>query len=205
VPPSGTWTRRRADLLAVAEDWIGPATASERDGLAHLVRRYLGAFGPATRNDVASWSGIPVKQLLPTLDRLTLRMFRDEEGRELLDLPRAPLPGGDVPAPVRFLPHWDATLLVHARRTQILPEPYRPVIFHTKAPQSFATFLVDGAVAGTWRAERAGARATLRVEPFERLPRAVQAELRDEGAGLVRLVEPDATSYAVRFAAARRG
>ena len=85
---------------------------------------------------------------------MTLRRFRDEDGRELLDLPRAPLPDPETPAPVRFLPTWDATLLVHARRTGILPEPYRPRIFHTKAPHSFGTFLVDGAVAGTWRFER---------------------------------------------------
>ena len=73
---------------------------------------------------------------------------------ELLDLPRAPLPDPDTPAPVRFLPTWDASLLVHARRTGVLPEEHRPRIFHTKAPQSFPTFLVDGAVAGTWRYEK---------------------------------------------------
>jgi hypothetical protein len=99
---------------------------------------------------------------------------------------------------VRFLPTWDATLLVHARRTQILPEDYRPLIFSTKSPQSFPTFLVNGQVAGIWRAERAGTKATLVLEPYEGVPRGVRTELRDEAARLVRFVEPDAASYAVR-------
>jgi hypothetical protein len=130
---------------------------------------------------------------------LRLRTFRDEDGKELVDLPRALLPGY-VPAPVRFLPHWDATLLVHARRTQILPERFRPRIFHTKAPQSFATFLFDGAVAGTWRVERTKERATLALEPFEPLPRGAERDLRDEAERLVRFHEPDAVSYRVRRA-----
>jgi hypothetical protein len=87
---------------------------------------------------------------------------------------------------------------VHARRTQILPERFRPLLFSTKTPQSFPSFLVDGAVAGKWRVERAGAKATLVLEPFEPLPRPAREELRDEAERLVRFVEPDATSYAVR-------
>ena len=87
---------------------------------------------------------------------MRLRRFVDEAGKELLDLPRAPLPDPETPAPVRFLPTWDATLLVHARRTLILPEAYRERIFHVRAPHSFPTFLVDGQVAGTWRYEDGG-------------------------------------------------
>jgi DNA glycosylase AlkZ-like len=197
VPPSGTWERRRADLFRLAEEWIERAPAGEEEGLAHLLRRYLGAFGPATLNDAASWAGVPVSKLKPVAERLTLRRFRNEEGKVLLDLPGAPVPGGDTRAPVRFLPTWDATLLVHARRTLILPERYRPSIFNTKSPQSFATFLVDGSVAGVWRWERAAQKATLVIEAFEPLPRAAVRELRDEAARLVRFVEPDAASYAV--------
>src|ERR671923_257645 len=85
--------------------------------------------------------------------RLHLRRFRDEEEGELLDLSRAPLPPADSPAPVRFLPTWDATLLAHARRTKILSEEHRPRIFHVRNPQSVPTFIVDGSVAGTWRYE----------------------------------------------------
>jgi DNA glycosylase AlkZ-like len=176
VPPSGTWAKRRAHTFALAEDWLGPAAVAEDDALEHLARRYLAAFGPATRNDLADWAGVPVTFFRPVLERMTLRRFRAENGSELLDVPRAPLPDPETRAPVRFLPTWDATLLVHARTTGVLPEPYRPRIFHTKAPQSFGTFLVDGAVAGTWRFE--GGR--IRTEPFECLSREVRAELREE-------------------------
>ena len=146
-------------------EWVGPLEASEDDGIEHLARRYLGAFGPAAPKDIASWSKVAPKRLAPVLERMQLRRFRDEAGKELLDLPRAPLPDPETPAPVRFLPTWDATLLVHARRTLILPEEYRQRIFHTKAPHSFPTFLVDGQVAGTWRYED----GRVRVEPFGRL------------------------------------
>jgi len=198
VPPSGTWGRRRADLFRLASEWLEPELATETDGLAHLLRRYLGAYGPARLADAADWAGVARASLVPIAERLVLRTHRDQDGKELLDLPRAPLPPADVPAPPRFLGAWDAALLVHARRTQILPERFRPLVFSTKVPQSVATFLVDGSVAGTWRVERTAGKATLRLEPFEPLPRAVLAELRDEGERLVRFHEPDATSYAVR-------
>lgn len=114
--------------------------------------------------------------LRPVVERLQLRRFRDERGGELLDLPRAPLPGPDVPAPVRFLPTWDAMLLVHVRRTQILPEDYRSLVFNSKTPHSVSTFLVDGAVAGAWRYE--GGR--VRLEPFGPVPRPARRDLQDE-------------------------
>jgi hypothetical protein len=145
VPPSGTWERRRADLYGLAEAWIGPPRAEP--GL--LVRRYLQGFGPATRHEIASFAGVKVTEL--ELDT-KLRHFRAEDGAELLDVPRAPLPG-DVHAPPRFLPTWDATLLVHARRALIIREEDRPRIFNTKLPQSLPTYLIDGTVAGTWRFE----------------------------------------------------
>lgn len=200
VPPSGTWERRRADLYATAEAWLGPSSASEEDGLEHLLRRYLRGFGPARLADAASWAAVPITALKPAAERLELRTFRDEEGKLLLDVPRAPLPDAATPAPARFLPTWDANLLVHARRTQILPERFRPLVFSTKTPHSFNTFLVDGAVAGRWRAERVSRRATLVLEPFEPLPRSAERELRHEAERLVRFVEPDAPGYAVRRA-----
>jgi hypothetical protein len=165
VPPSGTWERRRADVYALAEDWVGANTARPEQGRDLLVRRYLGGFGPATREDVLSFTGLSPDQVDATLARIATRRMKDEEGRPLLDVPRAPLPGPDVPAPVRFLGTWDATLLVHARRSGILPERFRSRIFHTKAPHSFNTFLVDGAVAGTWRHDE----GRVAVEPFEPL------------------------------------
>jgi hypothetical protein len=177
VPPWGTWERRRADLYGLAEDWVGPEpTLSEDEARAHLARRYLGAFGPAPRRDLASWAGMRVGALGTALEQLPLRRFRDESGNELLDLPRAPLPPAERPVPVRFLPTWDATLLAHARRTGILPERYRERIFHVRNPQSERTFLVDGQVAGTWRFDR----DRVRLEPFGRIARETRRELNEE-------------------------
>jgi Winged helix DNA-binding domain len=176
VPPAGTWQRRRADLFGLAEHWIGPCDADVEEARWLLVRRYLGAFGPAPITDIADWAGANVGDVKPTLQRMRLRRFRDEQGRELLDLPRAPLPHPETPAPVRFLPTWDATLLVHARRAGILPEQYRSRIFHVRTPHSFSTFLVDGAVAGTWRYEN----GRVKLDPFERLSRETRRELAEE-------------------------
>ena len=150
VPPSGTWERRRADRLALAEDWVGPDDATEAAGLEHLVRSYLRGFGPAPLKDVAQWAGVNVADLKKAAADLALVIYRDERGAELLDLPGMPLPAGDAPAPVRFLPHWDANLLVHARRTLVLPEEHRPKVFSTKNPFSVGTCLVDGRVVGGW-------------------------------------------------------
>jgi hypothetical protein len=181
VPPSGTWGRPRADLYALAERWLGgPVRAATGAGRDLLVRRYLGAFGPAAPKDVASWAGLTLSALEPSFARVPLRTFLDVHGRELLDLPRAPLPPADTQAPVRFIPAWDASLLVHARRTGIVPEDVRPLIFNTKTPQSVSTFLVDGKVAGTWRYEG----GTVRTEPFEPLGRSAARELAGEGARL---------------------
>lgn len=177
VPPSGTWEQRRAHTFALAEEWVGELDATEEEGIEHLARRYLGAFGPAPKNDIANWCKIPLAKLTAVLERMTLRRFRDEQGKELLDLPRARLPDPGTPAPVRFLPTWDAALLVHARRTGILPEQYRPRIFNTKIPPSVPTFLVDGAVAGTWRYDT----GRIDLTPFERLDRSALRELREEG------------------------
>jgi hypothetical protein len=176
VPPSGTWERRRADLYGLADDWLRAPPADEREGQAHAVRRYLGGFGPATSADIASWSGLPVTMLRPVLAELDLRRFRDEQGRELIDLPDGSLPDATTRAPVRFLGTWEAILLVHARRSLVLPEPYRPRIFATRTPQSFPTFLVDGQVAGTWRYEE----GRVLLEPFESLKSKVRDELEEE-------------------------
>jgi hypothetical protein len=183
VPPSGTWERRRADLYAAAEDWLGPAEVAPQEGIRHLVRRYLGGFGPSSPKEIANFAGLPVTAIAPALDDMRLRSFRSEDGEELLDLPRGPRPDAQTPAPVRFLPVWDATLLVHARRTGILPEEHRSRVFNTRTPHSVHTFLVDGAVAGTWRYEK----GRVRLEPFGRLDAASRRELRDEADRLAEL------------------
>ena len=177
MPPAGTWERRRADLFGLAEEWVGPEPElSEVEARQHLVRRYLGAFGPAPRTDIANWAGMRVGSLAEALEGMELRRFSDEQGHELLDLPRAPLPGAEIPVPVRFLPTWDAILLVHARRTGILADEHRTRLFNSSNPQSERTFLVDGQVAGSWRPED----GRVLLEPFGRLSRASRAELEEE-------------------------
>ena len=184
VPPSGTWERRRADLYAAAEDWIGPPPGAGPDPAEHLVRRYLAGFGPASRKDVASFTGLPLAEVTAVLERLDLNHYEGSDPQQLLyDLPRAPLPDPDTPAPPRFLPSWDATLLVHARRTAILPEEHRPKIFGIKTPQSFPTFLVDGRVAGTWKHD--GSR--IELTPFGKLDAADRRALKEEADRLAEL------------------
>ena len=176
VPPSGTWERRRADLYGLADQWLPRVEISEEDGIEHLIRRYLGAFGPAPLKDIASWMGFNIGQMKHVAERLVLHHMRDEAGKPLLDLPDAPLPDPETPAPVRFIAVWDAMLLVHARRTEVLPEEYRQRIFSTRTPQSFNTFLVDGQVAGAWRFED----GEVQLTPFRKLTAADHRELEEE-------------------------
>jgi hypothetical protein len=185
VPPSGTWERRRADLYARAESWLGPSPSGleEADGIELLARRYLGAFGPATLAELANWMGVHPKRVEPGLERIKLRRFAAEDGAELLDLPRAPLPDPETPAPVRFLPTWDASLLAHARRAGVMPEEHRAKVFNPKYPQSVSTFLVDGRVAGTWRYEK----GKVELQPFGRLNATTRRELNAEAGRLAEL------------------
>jgi len=163
VPPSGTWERRRADLCALADDVIGPGGAvPEGVALPAAVERYLAAFGPASIADAAAFLGMNVSPVKAAASTLQLRRFKATDGTELVDVEDGLLPDPDTEAPVRFLPTWDAILLVHARRTQVLPEAYRPLVFHVKMPPSYPTFLVDGQVAGTWRHED----GEIRLSPF---------------------------------------
>jgi DNA glycosylase AlkZ-like len=184
VPPSGTWERPRGDFYATAESRLGPGDATAEDGLEHLLRRYLGAFGPATLKDAANWAGLPARSLERVAEKLSLRRFRAEDGAELLDLPRAPRPDPETPAPPRLLPTWDATLLAHARRTQILPETHRAKVFNTATPHSLSAFLVDGQVAGSWKIER----GKVRLQPFGRLPSGVRKQLDEEADRLAEFV-----------------
>jgi hypothetical protein len=180
VPPSGTWERRRADRLALADAWVGPCDATEDEGLRHLVRAYLRGFGPAPLRDVSAWAGVPVADLRCGAEGLRLVRYRGEDGTELLDLPDAPLPDPDTPAPVRFLPHWEAALLVHARRTGILGEEHRPRVFTSRNPFSVGTYLVDGRVAGAWSLRD----GRIVVDPYEPLAPDDQAEVERERAAL---------------------
>jgi hypothetical protein len=176
VPPSGTWERRRADLYELADRWLPRREVSEDDGIEHLIRRYLGAFGPAPLKDIASWMGVNVGQMKHVAERMDLRQLRDESDRPLLDLPDGTIPDPETPAPVRFIPVWDAMLLVHARRTQVLREEHRPLIFNTKTPHSHNTFLIDGQVAGTWRFEA----GEVQLTPLRKLSTDEQLRLAEE-------------------------
>jgi hypothetical protein len=179
VPPSGTWERRRADLYCTAEDWLGePDRTWDADSAVdHLVRSALRGFGPMPAAEVVSFTGLGAPDVAASLARLDLRRFRDEQDNELVDLPRAPLPDPETPAPVRFLPQWDATLLLPAiRRTGIFDERHRAALGNSDYPQGDRMFLVDGVAAGTWKFEK----DRVTVEPFEKLDRSTMRELREE-------------------------
>lgn len=180
VPPSGTWDRRRADLFADAETWIPTEEIDPPAAQSHLVRRYLGGFGPSTRTEIADWSGLATDEVNAALATVPTTRFRTEDDKDLYDLPRAPRPDPDAKAPVRFLHVWDAMLLVHSRRTGVLSEEHRGLIFNSKTPHSAPTFLVDGVVAGTWRYEH----GKVAVAPFEPLPRTINREVEEEAKAL---------------------
>jgi len=157
-----------------------PEAHDPTEARAEILRRYLAAFGPASRRDIAAWSMMHVPELARALERLEpLRRFRDEHGRELLDVPRAPLPDAGTPAPVRFLPKWDNVLLAFADRTRVLPEQYRKTVIRMNGDVA-QTFLIDGFVAGIWRVEN----GHVALEPFARLSRSAQRELREEAGRL---------------------
>jgi winged helix DNA-binding protein len=197
VPAETRWGWPGAAAFAAAETWLG-ARVETRGDLGGLVRCYLAAFGPASVRDAETWSY--VKGLADTFEALRpkLRVFRDERGRELFDLPKAPRPPAGTPVPVRFLPDYDNLLLAHADRTRVIAAAHRSKV-STPNLRTLATFLVDGFVAGTWRIERKRASATLVLEPFATISRPTRAELAAEGEALARFAEPDARTADVRF------
>ena len=173
LPEAAEWGFVRGVRLR-AMDFRAPPRA---DALAHLVRRYFAAFGPATRADLASWSGQTRRVLDAALERLRLRRLLDEDGRELLDLPRARLANGREPAPVRFLSRWDELLIGHDDRRRVIPEEHHARRLVLAGEQ---VFLVDGFVAGTWALD--GARVV--TELFAPVPRTARRELELEAARL---------------------
>jgi Winged helix DNA-binding domain len=178
APDSALWTTQPS---AVFHPYPEPEELDILVARTGLVRRYLAAFGPATRADIADWSGLRVADIASALEALEpLRRFRDENGRELLDVQRAPLPGAGTPAPVRFLPKWDNTLLAHADRRRVLPEELRKTVI-AKNGDVTQTFLVDGVVAGSWKADRKG---KVELTPYAPLPRTARREVEEEAARL---------------------
>jgi hypothetical protein len=201
VPADTAWGWPGAAAFAVAESWIGKPMRKAWDART-LVLRYLEAFGPAGPRDAETWSGLTKLRDAFEALRPKLRVFHDEKGRELFDLPKAPRPPADRPAPVCFLPDYDNLVLGHADRTRVIPAIHRAKLATTNL-RVVATFLVDGFVAGAWRISRARSAAALELEPFEPLSRTARAELTAEGTGLLRFAEPDARTFEVRFGEAR--
>ena len=186
LPPSGTWGFHGSPRLLAMQRWLDRDLPEREEGAERLVRSYLASFGPATQQDLLRFAGVRVGDLRAGIDALELRRFRDGRGRELLDLPRAPLPDAEVPAPVRFLPKWDSSLLAYAppERARILPEKYRGTVIR-KNGDVLPTVLVDGFVAATWNIDR---KRGLELEPLRRLTKAERAEILEEGERLVDFV-----------------
>jgi hypothetical protein len=197
IPTEDRWGFPADSRFGLAENWLG-TPVSDAANVEALVLRYLAAFGPATAGDVQQWSGLQgMKPVLESL-RPRLALFHDERGRTLFDLPDAPRPEEETPAPPRFLPEFDNLLLSHGDRTRVLADEHRHFILGAKNGRIPASFLVDGWVAGTWRVERKKQAATLAITPFAALPKSTAAALDEEGDALVRFLEDDADTFDVR-------
>jgi hypothetical protein len=192
VPPRGIWGSSGRTTLTTVEAWLGRSLETDSPADA-VVLRYLAAFGPATTADVRTWSGLG--GLAQVLDRLRPRLIslRDEQGRELFDLPEAPRPDPDTPAPVRFLPEYDNTLLSHADRRRIIANDHRKRLI-TSNGRSAGTVLVDGFVRSTWSIRRQPRSASLIINTLERLSRKEAAAVMEEGARLLRFAAGDVPS-----------
>jgi hypothetical protein len=192
VPPRGVWGRGGRALQAPLDTWLARPVAP--GSLQHLVQRYLAAFGPATVRDVQAWCGLT--RLGEVVDDLRprLRVFVDDDGAELFDLPDAPRPAADVPAPVRFLYDFDNLLLSYADRRRVLGDPgavdFASHGYATDSNLQPSSVLIDGQVSATWRVTKDRGRATLTVRGFRRFTTRETAELETEGADLLRFLHP---------------
>jgi hypothetical protein len=197
VPPRGMWKASAEVTQTTAEAWVGRPLERSRspDG---VVLRYLGAFGPATTADVRTWSGLT--GLREVMDRLRPRLvtFRDEKGRELFDLPDAPRPDPDTPAPPRFLPQFDNVALSHDDRSRIIDPEHRRLLL-TEGEGGYGGLLVDGFARGTWRMNEDGDRATLQIRPLVRLSAADRTAVTEEGLRLLSLLAEESRAHDVRF------
>ncbi|WP_328535960.1 winged helix DNA-binding domain-containing protein [Streptomyces sp. NBC_00344] len=197
VTPRGLWGRSGQVALTTVEQWLGrrPEPVPAPDA---TVLRYLRAFGPASVKDMQMWAGLT--RLTEVFERLRpgLVTFRDATGAELFDLPDAPRPDEDTPAPPRFLPEFDNVLLAHADRTRVIPAEYRGR--NGKGNQAFGSFLLDGFLAGIWRTKEYRGTLTLQIDPFTGPSRADRRGLELEGERMLAAMS-GATAYDIRFGA----
>jgi hypothetical protein len=196
VPPRGVWGRTGPAAWAPVEEWLGAPVGTDPTPDT-VVLRYLAAFGPATVTDAQTWSGLT--RLREVFDRLRpkLRALRDGQGRDLFDLPDAPRPDPETPAPPRFLPEYDNVLLSHADRARFIPDG-RPVTLFPGNGATMGNLLVDGFYRATWRITRRDGTATLTVEMFDRLSTRDSAQVTEEGMRLLAFAAGDADDHVVR-------
>ena len=190
LPPAGFWRdRSRARFVADPRPLPSPA-----DAATHVLARYLAAFGPASRKDIADWAGAAQRDFGAAFERLRTVSYRDERGVELIDLPGAPLPPAGTPLPVRLLARWDQALLAHHDRERIIPPE---LIDHRLTLSGDQTVTVDGRVAASWWLRRSASTASIEVVPHVALRRADKAAIRVEAAAVARWAEPEARTVEV--------
>ena len=190
LPPAGFWRDpRRPAFVVDPRPRPGPAQAA-----THVLERYLAAFGPADRRDVATWSGVAQRDFAEAWDRIETVAYRDERGRELFDLPGAPLPPASTRLPPRLLARWDQALLAYADRERIVPHELQPLKLSLSGD---ATVTVDGRVAASWRVLRAGKLARLEITPHTEIRRSAHDEIRAEALRTARFCAPDAARHEV--------
>ena len=198
VPTDAAWAFPAAASFTLADTWLSKQVSTATRPADTLVLRYLAAFGPSTVADAQAWSGLsPLREAFESL-RPSLVTFRDERKRELFDIPTAPRPDPDTPAPVRFVPDFDNLVLSHDDRARVIAAEHRPRMT-TKNLQVRATILVDGMVAGTWKSERKRKTAVLVIEPFGVVAKRMRALLEAEGESLLAFLEEDATNREIRW------
>ena len=190
LPPAGSWNDPQRSRFLVHP---GPLP-SAGDAAELVVRRYLAAFGPASRRDIASWGGVPQRDFAEGLERIETVTYRDEAGSELLDLPGARIAPASTPLPVRFLGRWEQVLLAYAQRDRIIPPEVQPLKLTLSGDQ---TVTVDGRVAASWLLERQGRRARVTIAPHVEVARAARAEIREAGERTARFCAPDAEAVEV--------